>query len=370
MNQNEGNLKISGFTYNQTTIMKAVAILSIMLHNLLHKITPLVDCENEFVFNSSFVHSFFSSLADKPGEFLNIFFSYFGHYGVQIFILLSGYGLAVSFKKKTKSWGCFMVGRLKKIYSMMLAGAIAFFLLKLVTNCSFLTDGNWRSLGLKFVFASNFMGNEWYTICGPWWFFGLIIQLYLFFPLFYKLIRKHGLSAFVTLSLVSYAYLYICAYTRLVDNSINLKCFIGHTPEFCLGILLACKNEIKGDISVFILAITSFVLGNFYKWAFLLTFLSVAYISVFLFVVMIRHSRSFRWFKKPMLTIGKYSTALFIIHGMFRWAFSTIANTRMDAGMTILLAIIFVILSIILAISTDALYKWIYDKLNRIIKIG
>lgn len=84
-------------------------------------------------------------------------------------------------------------------------------------------------------------------------------KLNLFFPLFYKLIRKHGLSAFVTLSLVSYAYMYICAYIKLVDNSINLKCFIGHTPEFCLGILLACRNEIKGDIYVFILAIISFI---------------------------------------------------------------------------------------------------------------
>lgn len=365
----KGDISVKPLTINQTTIMKAVAILSIMLHNLLHKISPLVDCENEFVFNSNFVHNFFNSLADKPGEFFNIFFSYFGHYGVQIFILLSGYGLAVSFAKRPKSWGCFMVGRLKKVYSMMLAGAIAFFLLKISTNCSFLSAGELKSLGLKFIFVSNFMNNEWYSICGPWWFFGLIIQLYLFFPLFYKLIRKHGLSAFIVLSLVSYVYLYICAYTGIVDNSINLKCFIGHTPEFCLGILLASKNEVKGNIYVFLLAIISFVLGNFFKWAFLLTYLSITYIMVFLFVAMIKHGKCFRWFKKPMLTVGKYSMALFIVHGLFRWAFTSMANTRANATMTILLALIFVILSMILAVATDAVYKWIYDKFNRIIKI-
>ena len=103
-----------GLTKKDTSALKGFAILCIVFHNFFHHLDPSPG-ENEFLFSPNTVHGFFSLIGEQPSEFINIIFSYLGHFGVQIFILLSGYGLAISMLKHGKDWTTFMVDRLKTL---------------------------------------------------------------------------------------------------------------------------------------------------------------------------------------------------------------------------------------------------------------
>lgn len=78
----------------QTLYLKGIAILCILLHNFFHLIVPL-KCQNEMSLDENCVVKFISKFSIS--ESINIFFSFFGFYGVYIFIFLSGYGLTKSF---------------------------------------------------------------------------------------------------------------------------------------------------------------------------------------------------------------------------------------------------------------------------------
>lgn len=65
--------------------------------------------ENEFEFNDENVFKFLSAFAEYPMESINILLSYLGHYGVQLFIFISGYGLAASMLNTYKGYKSFIV---------------------------------------------------------------------------------------------------------------------------------------------------------------------------------------------------------------------------------------------------------------------
>ena len=85
----------------QTNVLKGVGILLIVLHNFFHTVNPSSG-ENEFTFDLQYTKNFYHILTDSFIEVLNIMFSFFGHYRVQIFIFISGYGLAKSYLTKKR----------------------------------------------------------------------------------------------------------------------------------------------------------------------------------------------------------------------------------------------------------------------------
>ena len=80
--------------------MKAVAMFLIVAHNFFHNIQPTSQ-ENEFFFHlGSGVWQMLGIMAAMPGEALHALLAFFGHYGVQISVVLSGYGLTVKVLRK------------------------------------------------------------------------------------------------------------------------------------------------------------------------------------------------------------------------------------------------------------------------------
>jgi hypothetical protein len=75
-------------------VLKGIAILAIVLHNYFHMLWGAVG-ENEFDFEPGRLRSFISAVGE-PDRLIQAFFSYFGHYGVLLFIFLSAYGLAIA----------------------------------------------------------------------------------------------------------------------------------------------------------------------------------------------------------------------------------------------------------------------------------
>lgn len=104
-----------GISKDETTLIKGVGILLIVFHNLFHKFTPHIG-ENEFTFSTEAVSRLFLETIKSPLEIVNNLFSYFGHYGVQIFILISGYGIAKSIMSKKQSYLVFIKNRLLRLY--------------------------------------------------------------------------------------------------------------------------------------------------------------------------------------------------------------------------------------------------------------
>ncbi|MCK5677861.1 MAG: hypothetical protein KAH72_05235, partial [Flavobacteriaceae bacterium] len=85
-------IEIKSLDLNQTTIFKGIAIFMIAMHNYFHWIAPKPG-ENEFDFNYIRLENYIDILSHQTLFGLQATFSYFGHYGVQIFLFLSAYGL-------------------------------------------------------------------------------------------------------------------------------------------------------------------------------------------------------------------------------------------------------------------------------------
>ena len=316
----------NGLTKRDTSALKGFAILCIVFHNFFHWMTPSPG-ENEFVFYSGCVHNFFRLLGEQPSEFINIIFSYLGHYGVQIFILLSGYGLAVSMLRHEKDWTTFLVDRLKKLYPLLLTAIIVFILFVIVSEHRIFQPNEWTEVWRKLLFIHTLIPNSGLSLNGPWWFFGLIFQLYLLFPLLFRFIRKHDWKAFAMVCIICYTSVFLFKNVfDLYHGEIIMMNAPGHLPEFCLGILLAQHQNEKIHPAWLILAVAVFCLGNFYAVFYPFTFLAVSIIVLFAYQGAKKLPHKKGWTANAMIYFGDISMVLFAIHGFFRTPFLNMAT--------------------------------------------
>ena len=85
----------------ECTAMRGIAILAIVLHNYCHFIGKIVK-ENEYQFFTSNNDRLWHALTNID-ELLPVhLLSYFGHYGVPVFLFLSGFGLVKKYEKNER----------------------------------------------------------------------------------------------------------------------------------------------------------------------------------------------------------------------------------------------------------------------------
>lgn len=85
------HLRLDTLDQKDTTILKALAILAIVFHNFFH--VAIKVHENEFDFRPERFGAFMQAVV-HPSLTIQALFAFYGHYGVQIFMFLSAYGLA------------------------------------------------------------------------------------------------------------------------------------------------------------------------------------------------------------------------------------------------------------------------------------
>ena len=171
-------------------------------HNYCHWLRPVVK-ENEYQYFQRNVDKFYQVL---QGAWNELFFfhilSFFGHYGVPVFLFLSAYGLTMKYEKQQPTVPTSMLqsqsslpvfGFIKyhwiKLFRMMIVGFVAFTMVDAIYRRSprLPCDGYYRSNG---DFFNNLLPNPDDIIWpGPYWFFGLMIQLYIVYRL--CLYRRH-----------------------------------------------------------------------------------------------------------------------------------------------------------------------------------
>ena len=160
--------------------MRGVAILIIFLHNFLHHVLPTV--ENEFDYSALRVDAFIQSIIQNPAWALADIMSFMGWYGVVVFIFLSGYGLVRKFEGVDSGdvgvWH-FAKSRWLKVFRLMLLPMLMFAVVwSALRGEIFPVDKLAQQLLLlgNVVFPHTMQP-------GVYWFFGLILELYLFYRL-------------------------------------------------------------------------------------------------------------------------------------------------------------------------------------------
>ncbi|MBP5629858.1 MAG: acyltransferase family protein [Bacteroidaceae bacterium] len=173
-----------------TTLLKGLGILLIITHNFMHWLPDCV-AENEYTFSTERIDLLCSYLAQGgPHVLLNIL-SHFGHYGVAIFLFVSGYGLVKKYesgaavKRGLREDAFFLYSHAVKLWKLMVPALLFFVVIEMM-------QGTWnRPMSRLFPllgFYSNLQPHR-DLILGPWWWFGLMMQFYILWRL---LIYRRG----------------------------------------------------------------------------------------------------------------------------------------------------------------------------------
>ncbi len=207
-------------------------------------------------------------------------FPYFGRFlfsylyvGVNFFVIASGFGLYLSHLKSAKPLNLKQFFA-KRIWRLMPPAIFAIVFLFLIQGI-FLNHWIINDLSVNFfpfLAGLNLFSNQWFfpPIDGAAWFLGLIIQLYLFFPLLVWLYEKIGEKKFLILLLavsILFRALYYIFWKDAV-SSLGYGLSIGRLFEFGFGMMLA-KRFIEGKkLSSWWIPAIFFGLGYFWPWTF------------------------------------------------------------------------------------------------------
>jgi len=321
-------MKIKEISKQDTNIFKAIGILLIVLHNYFRWVAPNTG-ENEFSYSFSVIKNLINGIIKTPLESINLFFDYFGHYGVQIFVFVSGVGLALSMLHKKTSYGTFILKRFKALYAMLIVGIVFYWLSRVVLDYHILNVNEWRELLWKILLVHTVIPREGLSAIGPWWFFGAIAQLYLLFPLLFHIIKKYNLKGCIAVCLFSFICSYLVMFVFPLPEGIEWRAnSIALLPEFAFGIFIAMNPQKKIPPAIFWAALITFISGNISKAFFPLSFLSITIVFYFAISQLIPVINKSNRLKTILLNIGTLSMAIFIIHGFFRWRFVAIFSSN------------------------------------------
>lgn len=321
------------FDFQDVLQLKGMAILAIVLHNFYHRIGVVK--ENELAFDPKHFPVFLTHIVE-PAEMFQAFFSYLGHFGVQIFIFLSAYGLALKYYPFEGHWFSFVWSRLKKIYPM--------FFLALFLWLAWLTARSGPSQmiatlaanTLKLIFTPlaiiNWIPHLGLPPVGPWWFLPFIIQFYCVWVLFAKFSQKFALKGLVALAVASLIFATVLRQALFANWEINLQLSpLGHIAEICLGIAMA-RFEFSLNVRHVVCAAALFIIGNLYENLWLVTFVSALAMALFVYQTVrpvIRRMAVFSW-------IGTIAMPVFFVNGIVRLPFLEIAMRHADQWFVIL----------------------------------
>jgi len=351
------HISLYNLTKDQVFILKGIGITLIVLHNFIHLLSGTA--ENQMNFSIDKFQSFLIAIVNNPLAIFNNTLSYFGHFGVQVFVFCSAFGLTKKYiaNKSINYWN-FIIARTVKLFSLLLLGIIFYLLILALKNE--LTP----ILAIKIFITKTWMLDNlsYYTIyryIGPWWFFSLILQLYSIFPLLLFIIKKYGKSGFLISMIASYVLIY-ALFPVAEKNSIPLfGNFIGHLPEFLLGIGIAYFKEWKLDGKTILIALLVFIASNLHEYIFPLSFISATIVLLFTSKSIIKSSGRIT---KSLLFAGRISMFAFIINGIIRffiYPFLDQSNPLSITGFSLMhLAIVFAVSFLLKLIYDKTLYLW------------
>ena len=310
-------------TRTECSAMRGLAIIGIFLHNYCHWLGFAVK-ENEYTFTMSKASGLMQALAQPDLNLPVHLVSFFGHYGVPVFLFLSAYGLVMKYEKrgalspKQTNVLPFLKHHYVKLFKMMIVGFVAF------TMVDAITPGSHKYhvmdiLGQMFMF-NNMMPDPDHVIWpGPYWFFGLMMQLYIVYRLL--LWRKGDIYALLLIA-VCWAMQAFCDPEGDTLNRVRYN-FMGGVLPFCAGLLYARHGKqlthgVRMTLMVISVVAVFFFSFNFQTWLWAPLFVCTASIGI----VKLLPKTVNEW----IAWVGTISAALFVLHPLTRKIFIPISR--------------------------------------------
>ena len=335
-----GNMKIldnkNTLSIENTVTIRGIAILSIMFYNFIRHLIGIDG--NEDYWSDVNVMTLLSGLKTYMSPLFAV--SYWGWYGVPLFIFLSGYGLTKKYDKGDFNVMKYAYSHIKKIYLLMIpAFALYVVLVDIFSSIKYPVD----LIVKQCTFTVNFLSLN--ISPGIYWFFGLIIQFYLIFIILRKL--NTNWLFLLLLSFIIFDYYVLYCSNNMVFIRHNS---IGWMPSFIFGILYAKKGYNLIITKLALLAIPLFFVSSLFKVLHPLSSL-ICVISVLSVVKYIR----FKW----LYYVGTISSAIFAMHAVVRLV---LYSSYFESWSLSVKIILFTILTFISAYIYNRLIKY----LNRV----
>lgn len=221
-------------------LLKGFAILCIILHNFCHWL-PVCALENEYKFYLNRTWTLLDFWSRGEHVVLNLF-AYAGHYGVPLFLFLSGYGLVRKYeqgKLGPVGVGRFIFYNAKKLWWLLWLGLALWIVSDLQIHGGHLSH-SWTDILYMLLYVVNlFPHQDHLLLLGPWWFFSLIMQLYIVYRL---LLYRRGKTPLLLVTA-------LCMLLLLVAVLVNDRQmqwlsylrynFVGSMLPFAMGIWMA-----------------------------------------------------------------------------------------------------------------------------------
>lgn len=342
---------------SDNALLKGLAIIAIVVHNFCHWIPGCV-AENEYNFHvSNTLHLLDVLRSGGPHVVLNLF-SYFGCYGVAVFLFLSGYGVARKYESLYPPQGGNAIGvwRFARYNALKLWRLMAVGLITLLAYEAIFTASGWRHGVMSVVWWLAFLQNffpQFATdllprqdlLLGPWWYFSLTMQMYMLYRL---ALYRRGKGALVAWAAISVALQGAAVYIFNDPAQTMLHylryIFPGCLLPFVLGVW-AARYGLRISKWLWAGAAAVFVLACFSAAAWI-----IAPMAVVVMAIPAIKMPAGTMLRRGMEEAGKLSAALFVIHPVVR----CFINPRLGGN-------VYLQLAEYLAISTAA--AWIITKL-------
>ena len=318
-------------TRAECAALRGLAIIGIFLHNYCHWLGPVVK-ENEYTFSQHNVDWLTAVMASPDGLLPAHLVSFFGHYGVPVFLFLSAYGLELKYGRSLYAPAFrFVAYHWKKLFSMMIVGFVSF------TIVDAMTPGRWHytltQVEAQLAMVNNLLPDPDHNIWpGPFWFFGLMLQLYAVYRLL--LYKRHW--AWTAGAMV------VCLGVQLAfapeSEALNWYRynFMGGMLPFGLGLLYARYGNriILTNLNTLSLLVSVVFCGFMVMWmsaSYLLWSVVPLVVCILCVYVVKLLSQAARrpvgaWLMERLVWMGEISAALFVIHPTLRKVFIPISR--------------------------------------------
>ncbi|MGN0068574.1 MAG: acyltransferase [Prevotella sp.] len=338
--------------------LRGLAIIGIALHNYCHWLGFAVK-ENEYTFTAQKVTDLMGHIMQPDCSLPVHLLSFFGHYGVPVFLFLSAYGLVLKYERQDTAVPVipFVGSHYRKLFKMMIVGFVAF------TMVDAITPGrhHYQAIDIiaQLLMFNNLMPDPDHIIWpGPYWFFGLMLQLYIVYRL--MLYRRHWVVGLVLVVACTVVQMF-CVPEGDALNRWRYNCVGGMLP-FVAGMLTARhiragekgrgiwdigNNDriLWGAAALAMLFLVFVCQASYYTWyivPLLVCIGSVAFVKLLPACVL----KGLEW-------MGVISAALFVMHPLVRKIFIPISrHGDVYAGL-----LLYMVASVFVAWTVDGLLK-------------
>lgn len=320
-----------------------------------------------------------------PFLVLNFFrdMGWLGYQGVHLFLVLSGFGLTWSIARQSPASDVnikqFFQRRLWRIFPLFWMGHIFFLLFHVFTGQPDISINDPRFY-LSLI-GFRFFPETFYYVASAWWYVGLILQLYLVFPLLWAWLHRQGLGPFwigtAVITLISRYILLMMVNSNHEMWSMGVL-FTTRLFEFTFGMGLAYwlahrpqgLEELHQKRWLLAGAVLLYLLGLVLSFTLAGSIIAHSLIAVSLFWMSYNLMQTGLMIVKPLnytLTwLGRQSYGLMILHQPLLWWFIAWGLPRIQPYVLFLgLLISFLILTILGAAVFSNVVDRLGDRLTR-----